>query len=43
MSTLLGVLAMIYGGSVIIALGGGVVWMMSSGSRDVTGENPEAQ
>ena len=40
MSTLLGVLAVIYGGSMVIALGGGVVWMISSGPRNA-GEHPE--
>lgn len=43
MSTLLSVLAVIYGGSVIIALGGGIVWMITSGSGDAAGENPEVQ
>ena len=41
MSTLLGVLAAIYGGSIAIIVAGGAVWLISARLRGATAEKVE--
>ena len=41
MSTVLGVLVAVYGGSIAIIAGGGLVWLVSSRMRGETAKNLE--